>query len=196
MKIQNSLRLPFLLAVLCAWGSGAPVRAADEAATAALAKESEDYCASTINKDRPTPPELIVAKVNEACALLEKEGAAAFPKFSGKGSAFLYEGTYVWVHRLADSAMLMHPIKYKMVGNNLIGLKDAKGKRFFVVMNNLAKEKGEGWVEYYWPKPGSEDSVRKISFVKKGKLADGTEVIVGSGLVNFSDADVAKLPLQ
>lgn len=196
MKTQKTLRRSFLLAVVCALGNWTPAQAADEAAAAALAKESEDYCASTINKDRPTPPDVIVAKVNEACALLEKEGAPAFPKFSGKGSAFLYEGTYVWVHRLGDSAMLMHPIKHKMVGTNLIGLKDAKGKRFFVVMNNLAKEKGEGWVEYFWPKPGSEDSVRKISFVKKGKLADGTEVIVGSGLVNFSDADVAKLALQ
>jgi hypothetical protein len=172
------------------------VFAADDAAAAALAKESEDYCASTINKDHTTPPAVVIAKVNEACALLEKEGTAAFPKFSGKGCAFLYEGTYIWVHRLENSEMLVHPIKYKMVGNQMVGLKDANGKRFFVAMNNLVKEKGEGWVEYYWPKPGSQDSTRKISFVKKSKLADGTEVVVGSGLVNFSDADMAKLELH
>jgi signal transduction histidine kinase len=100
------------------------------------------------------------------------------------------------VHELKDSKMLMHPIKYKMVGNNLVGLKDAKGKRLFVVMNDLVSEKGEGWVEYYWPKPGSDDSVRKISFVKKATLPDGTDVVVGSGLVNFSDADVSKLDLH
>lgn len=168
----------------------------DSSPAAALAAESEAYAISTLNKERPTPPAVIIAKVNEACALLQKEGLAAFPKFSGKDSAFIYEGTYVWVHQLKDSKMLMHPIKYKMVGNNLVGLKDAKGKRLFVVMNDLVSEKGEGWVEYYWPKPGSNDSVRKISFVKKGTLPDGTDVVVGSGLVNFSDADVSKLDLR
>ena len=163
----------FLIATVAVMTAVLPARAGDDA-TAALAAESETFCASTVNKAQPTAPAVIIAKVNEACALLEKEGPAAFPKFSGKGSAFLYEGTYVWVHTLAEAKMLMHPIKYKMVGNSLIGLKDAKGKRFFVVMNDLAREKGEGWVEYYWPKPGTEESVRKISFIKKGKLADGT----------------------
>ena len=185
----------FLIATVAVMTAVLPARAGDDA-TAALAAESETFCASTVNKAQPTAPAVIIAKVNEACALLEKEGASAFPKFSGKGSAFLYEGTYVWVHTLTEAKMLMHPIKYKMVGNSLIGLKDAKGKRFFVVMNDLAREKGEGWVEYYWPKPGTEESVRKISFIKKGKLADGTEVVVGSGLVNFSEAEVAKLELH
>jgi len=188
--------LVFLAVSVAMIALGLPALAADETAVAALAAESETFCATTINKAQPTPPAVVMAKVNEACALLEKEGPAAFPKFSGKSSGFLYEGTYVWVHSLAAAKMLMHPIKYKMVGNNLIGLKDAKGKRFFVVMNDLVKEKGEGWVEYYWPKPGTEESVRKISFVKKCQMADGTEVVVGSGLVNFSDADVAKLELH
>jgi hypothetical protein len=162
---------------------------------ATLAAESEKFCAST-QPDRPTPPDVIIKKVNEACALLEKEGPAAYPKFKGTGSAFIYEGTYIWIHRLSDAEMLMHPIKNQMVGNKLIGLKDAKGKRFFTAMNALVKEKGEGWVEYYWPKPGTEDSTRKISFVKKCKMSDGVEVVVGSGIYNASEADLAKLELH
>jgi hypothetical protein len=176
--------------------AGPQLLAEDDPQAAALATESQTYCAGTVVKGRPTSPEAIVAKVNEACALLEKEGPAAFPKFSGKNSPFLYEGTYVWVHSLAEGRMLVHPIKYKMVGNKLMSLKDVKGKRFFAVMNDLVREKGEGWVEYYWPKPDTEESVRKISFVKKCRMADGTDIVVGSGLVNFSDADVAKLELH
>ena len=170
--------------------------AADNATSAALAAESEAYCTTTINKDRPTPPAIIIAKVNEACALLEKEGVAAFPKFQGKNSPFIYEGSYVWVHSLSNGEMLMHPIKYKMTGNILVGLKDSNGKRFFVVMNDLVREKTEGWVEYFWPKPGTQETVRKISFVKKCKMPNGGEVVVGSGLYNFSEADVAKLELH
>jgi len=172
------------------------LRAADGVTDAdALAKESEDYCTSTA-QTRPTPPDVIVAKVNEACALLEKEGRAAFPKFSGKGSPFIYEGTYVSVHSLADCTTLVHPLKPKMVGNQLTSLKDAKGKRFYITEDDLVRTKGEGWVEYYWPKPGSQEIARKITFVKKCKLPDGTEVVVCSGMSNFSDADAAKLELH
>lgn len=174
-----------------------PIAAADdESPAAALAAESAAVCAGTADKAHPTPPQTVIAKVNDACALIEKEGSAAFPKFSGKGSAFLYEGTYVWIHTLTDAKMLVHPIKYKMVGHDLVSVKDARGKRFFVVMNDLVADKGQGWVEYYWPAPGSDEPVRKISFVKKCRLPDGVEVVVGSGLVNFSDADVAKLDLH
>jgi hypothetical protein len=62
-----------------------------------LAAESETYVKTTA-KETPTAPEAIVAKVDEACALLKKDGPAAFPKFKGKGSPFLFEGTYIWIH--------------------------------------------------------------------------------------------------
>lgn len=190
--MKTTVTLLLTVATLCATTS---LFAADDPAAAALAAESEAYCTSTI-QERPTPPAAIIAKVNEACALLEKDGPASFPKFSGKGSAFIHEGTYIWIHSLADSEMLVHPIKYKMVGNKLIGLKDTNGKRFFVVMNDLVREKGEGWVEYAWPKPGTQESVRKISFVKKCKMANGVEVVIGSGIYNGAAADLAKLELH
>jgi hypothetical protein len=185
--------LSWLLVVGAAW-LAPQLRAADEAA-AALAKESEDYCTSTI-KDQPTPPEAVMGKVNEACALLEKEGRAAFPKFSGKGSAFIYDGTYITVHTLADHVCLVHPIKFKMVGQNVTAFKDAKGKRFYLVEDELAAQKGEGWVEYYWPKPGTQEAVRKITFIKKCKLPDGTEVVVCSGFYRFNDEAVSKLTVN
>ena len=160
-----------------------------------LATESEEYVKSTI-KPTPTMPATIVAKVEEACALLAKEGPASFPKFKGKGSNFLFEGTYIWIHSLKETKMLVHPIKYKMEGNELIGLKDQKGKRFFVAMNNVVNEKGAGWVEYFWPVPGSSDIVRKISYVKKCTMSDGTDVVIGAGIYNGDPAEIAKLDIK
>lgn len=168
----------------------------DDTAAAALAAESTAYCTATVNKDRPTPPSVVIAKVNDACALLAKEGPAAFPKFSGKGSPFIYEGTYIAVDGLNDDVPLVHPIQYKIVGHKMTALKDAHGKRIFIMFGSVAREKGEGWVEYYWPKPGTEEVARKISFVKKCTMANGVDVVVISGLYNFSDADVAKLELH
>lgn len=160
-----------------------------------LAAESEKYCSSTAKKE-PTAPATVVKKVDEACALLEKEGQKAFPKFQGKGSTFIFDGTYMWVHTLKDAKMLMHPIKHKMVGNLYTGLKDKNGKRFFVVMNQICTEKKSGWVEYLWPKPGTDEATRKISYVKTCKLPDGTAVVVGCGLYNYAEKDLKELEIN
>lgn len=160
-----------------------------------LAAESEAYVKSTA-KETPTAPEAIIAKVDEACALLKKEGPAAFPKFKGKDSPFLFEGTYIWIHSLKETKMLMHPIKFKMEGNELIGLKDEKGKRFFVAMNNVANETGQGWVEYYWPVPGTKDIVRKVSYIKKCTMADSVDVVIGCGIYKGDPAAMAKLDIK
>lgn len=169
------------------------VLAQDAAATLAL--ESETYCNSTAN-DRPTDPKIVMAKVDEACALLEKEGTAAFPKFQGKDSPFIYEGTYIWIHGLSDGVMLMHPIKYKLNGQSIIGMKDTDGKRFFATMNKVVRENGSGWVEYQWPKPGSTESIHKVSYVKGCKTADGIDVVVGSGLYKVDKVATAGLSIN
>lgn len=162
---------------------------------AELASESEAYCKSTA-KERPTSPQAIIDKVNAGSAVLAKEGTAAFPKFKGNGSPFLFEGTYIWVHNLKEGKMLMHPIKYKMEGNKYIGLKDKTGKRFFVIMNKVVKEKGSGWVSYMWPKPGSKGLVKKISYVKGVKSADGIDLVLGCGIYNGNQAELAKLEIH
>lgn len=160
-----------------------------------LAAESVAYLKTT-EKTTPTMPATIVAKVEEACKLLTAKGTAAFPEFMGKNSPFLYEGTYIWLHTLEDATMLMHPIKPKMVGKKLIGLKDHNGKRFFVIMNDVVNKKGgNGWVEYLWPIPGTKDVVRKVSYVKKCTMSDGTDVVIGSGIYNGDKAAMDKLEI-
>ena len=160
-----------------------------------LAAESEAYVKTTV-QSTPSRPETIAAKVEEACALLAQEGPAAFPRFKGKGSPFLFEGTYMWVHTLKETRMLMHPIKYKMEGRELADLKDEKGKPFFVAMNDLVRTEGQGWVGYHWPVPGSKEIARKVSYVKKCTMADGVEVVVGAGLYHVDPAGTDRLGIH
>ena len=87
-------------------------------------------------------------------------------------------------------------MQYKTVGQKLKNIKDAKGKPIFVIMSSLVREKGEGWVEYDWPKPGTDEVVHKITFVEKATLPNGAEVVVSSGLYNYNKDDVAKLELH
>ena len=152
-----------------------------------IAKETEQAAAaSAVNK--PTP-EIIVQKVNKGCSLLEKEGKTAFSKFQGKESEFIFAGTYLWVHEIKESTMRMHPIKYKLEGKRLIRLKDQTGKRFFAVMNQVAEDKGAGWVSYVWPKPGEKKPSEKISYVKKCMI-DGIAHVVGAGVYDISSKDI------
>lgn len=154
----------------------------------ALAKESEAQCAATA-ATKPTP-QIIIQKVEEACALLAKEGDAALPKFKGKSSSFLFAGTYIWIHDM-NGVMIMHPIKPSMVGQHLIGLKDSNGKLFFTEMNNLVRDKGAGWVDYYWPKPGEKDRSLKVSYVKKTAFK-GKEYVVGCGVYDITLEEIQK----
>ncbi|RIX45577.1 MAG: methyl-accepting chemotaxis protein [Rhodocyclales bacterium GT-UBC] len=72
---------------------------------------------------------------------------------------------YFWINDLNDM-MVMHPIKPEMNGTKLDQLKDKNGKYFFVEFNRMVKAQGSGFVDYLWPKPGSDQGVPKISYVK------------------------------
>ena len=62
--------------------------------------------------------------------------------------------------------MVMHPIKPELDGKDLSENKDPKGKLLFIEMVKVTKDKGDGYVDYYWPKPGQQQPILKISFVK------------------------------
>lgn len=168
----------------CVWSAASYAEVSE--AEAVLAKDSEAFCASTA-KDKPTV-NIIMDKVKQAVALLEKEGAKAFPKFKGKNSEFIFNGTYIWVHS-RDGKMLMHPIKPAMVGTDVLAIKDSDGKQFFAEMNAVVDKNGDGWVEYKWPKPGQKDSSVKVSYVH-GVTLDGKKAVAGCGVYDLTLKDV------
>ncbi len=177
------LRIPLILVTACCavWLSAA------EPDPMELAKESEARCTATAG-DKATP-HLVMQKVKEAAALVEKEGRAAFPKFKGKDSPFLFCGTYIWIHD-SEGRMQMHPIKPKMEGKDLLGLKDSKGKTFFVDMNAVAAA-GGGWVDYMWPKPGEKEPSLKVSYVAQAKHG-GETFIIGCGVYDITLDEIKK----
>jgi len=61
--------------------------------------------------------------------------------------------------------MVMHPIKPELNGKDLSQNKDPNGKFLFVEFVNTVKAAKEGFVDYYWPKPGFEEPVEKLSHV-------------------------------
>ncbi len=85
---------------------------------------------------------------------------------------------YFWINDM-QHIMLMHPIKPALDGKNLSNLKDKNDKRIFDEFIKVCRAQGAGFVNYLWPKPGFEEPVEKISYVKRLAAWDW---IVGTGL--------------
>ncbi len=80
--------------------------------------------------------------------------------------AMRYDGkNYLWIND-THPTMVMHPMKSALDGEDLSGFKDPNGKYLFNAFVQVCRADGEGLVDYFWPKPGSDEPVAKISYVK------------------------------
>lgn len=88
------------------------------------------------------------------------------------------DNDYFWINDLGPS-IVMHPFKPELDGKDVSDMKDPNGKKLFVEFVNVCKDKGAGFVDYMWPKPGMDKPVSKVSYVK---LYKPWGWIVGSGI--------------
>lgn len=88
------------------------------------------------------------------------------------------QDNYFWINDMYPK-MIMHPVKPELEGQDLTAIKDRSGQKIFISFVDMVKLKGEGFVDYLWPKPGAKEAVAKISFVKGYKAWDW---IIGSGM--------------
>lgn len=85
---------------------------------------------------------------------------------------------YFWVNDM-QHALLMHPIKKKIIGKNMANSQDADGKYHWREMVTTVKADGEGFVEYRYKGPQFKEPKDKVSYVKG---LDAWGWIVGSGI--------------
>jgi methyl-accepting chemotaxis protein len=97
---------------------------------------------------------------------------------------------YFWINDTGPK-MIMHPVKPALDGTDLTAIKDPMGTALFVEFAKKATKDGAGFVEYYWPKPGNEKPVAKISYVKFIPVWDW---VIGSGLyIDDLHAEINKI---
>ncbi len=101
--------------------------------------------------------------------------------------AMRYDGSnYFWIND-EHPTMIMHPMKPELDGTDLSSFKDPSGKAVFVEFVQAAQAPGGGFVHYLWPKPGKEQPVAKLSFVKRFTPWGW---VIGTGIY-IDDVDVA-----
>jgi len=85
---------------------------------------------------------------------------------------------YVWVHDL-QYRMVMHPMRPELEGEDLSHLTDARGKHFFLAMNDVVRREGKGEIDYFWPRPSDQEPIHKVSHVA---LFEPWQWVLGSGI--------------
>jgi signal transduction histidine kinase len=119
--------------------------------------------ATTAFADKATKGE-IIAKVKEAATMITNKGQdATFKEINNKKGKFVWKDTYVFVIDF-EGTLLARAFRQGAIGQNWINWKDRSNppKQPNKEMIDLAKDKGEGWVEYMFPKPGQDAPSKKI----------------------------------
>lgn len=119
-----------------------------------------------------------VAMVKKAAAKIKAEGKEkAFAAFADPANKEFHDrDLYIFVYDM-NGVNLAHGNNPKMVGKNLMEMKDREGKPLIREMVNIAKSKGSGWVDYKWPNPVTQSMEAKSSYVEKVD-----DMLVGSGI--------------
>lgn len=124
--------------------------------------------------------EFTSAQVYSAVELIEEEGEQAFPQFRVKNSQWFHDDFYIFVWR-TDGIRVVYPPDVSGEGQDVSNLEDFNGKPIGQMFINMTQgEEGEGWINYYWPRPGETEPSKKYTFIK-GASFDNQTYIVGSG---------------
>ena len=83
--------------------------------------------------------------------------------------------------------MVTHPIKSELNGKNMVRHNTAYISKAFRQFVDTARTEGSGFVAYDWPKPGSSELEKKVSFVAKSNQWNW---VLGTG-VYFTDVEQA-----
>lgn len=127
--------------------------------------------------DRGSPDEA-VAMVKKAVAYMKENGKEkAFAEFANTANTQFHDrDLYIYVYDMKGNC-IAHGNNPKMVGKNLLEMKDNSGKAIIKGFIEVANTKGKGWVDYKWPNP-----VTKAVELKSGYVEKADDVIVGSGV--------------
>ncbi|MGZ8262695.1 MAG: cache domain-containing protein [Burkholderiales bacterium] len=133
---------------------------------ATLALTASLAAAPAFSAESATAPEA-EAMVKKGVAYMKANGGEkAYAEITNKKGQFTDRDLYLVVYRL-DGMVLAHGQNEKMVGRNLIDLKDIDGKEFVRERVQLAKAKGTFWQDYKFTNPVSKKIEPKSMYCER-----------------------------
>lgn len=107
------------------------------------------------------------AMVKKGVSFIKANGAdKAYEEFNKKGGLFSDRDLYLVVYGL-DGVVRAHGSNPKMIGKNLIDLKDIDGKAFVKERVELGKAKPSFWQEYKFTNPENKKIEPKVMYCER-----------------------------
>jgi len=131
-----------------------------------LLKNAVDQAYSVLQSNDNASEGVLETRQNHAVHIIEK---LRYGK-QGKDYFFIID---------RDARMVMHPFKPELNGKDVSGSTDPNGTKLFSEMARICKAKGEGFVTYQWPLPGTNTLAPKLSYFK---MYEPWGWIVGTGV--------------
>ena len=133
--------------------------------------------------EKASRAEIISRSQDAAALILEKGEDAAYREINDPQAKFTWKGTYVYAIDLEGNMLARSFRTEKTVGKNFFNWQDKSNPPKYPIreMIEVAKTRGEGWVEYMYPKPGGDYAIsfKKIGYVYK---VPGRAIFVGAGI--------------
>lgn len=112
-------------------------------------------------------PEQAIAMVQKGVAFIKANGPdKGYAEFTSKTSSFKMQDLYLVVYGL-DGTVHAHGANEKMVGRNLIELKDVDGKAFVKERVELGKAKPNFWQDYKFTNPETKKIEPKSMYCER-----------------------------
>jgi len=146
----------------------------------AISPAGNAYLVGSGRYNMPLDRAFIVDLVEQAARMLNKQGKAGFARLRDQSGKFVFMDTYVFVLAL-NGVEYVNPAFPNLEGRNLLNYKDAAGNFLVRDMIDKTQDATSAWVEYFWPRPGSGEAVKKLAYVRRVGVGDES-MIVGAGL--------------
>lgn len=128
----------------------------------------------------PMERDFVVEQVEDAAALIERDGTDAFEVLRDPAGGFRFYDAYVFVFD-EEGVQRVNAAFPDKENRNLLDLEDAEGVVIGREMLDVVHERGAGWVDYLWPKPGDTRPSKKSSYVQGVRVGE-TLYVVGAGV--------------
>ena len=106
-----------------------------------------------------------VALVHKAIASFKSAGREKTLDDVNRGK-FVLKDLYITVWD-GNGVNLAHSVTPKIVGKNMLGVRDADGKAFMQEAINLQKTQDKGWINFRWPNPVSGKIEAKSTYIER-----------------------------
>jgi len=120
----------------------------------------------TAQGKRGTPAEA-EALAKKAVEYVKANGTEkSIASFNDANGKFVDGDLYILLYTM-EGKCLAHGANPKIVGKDMLDMKDADGKLFVRERIEIAKTKGKGWQNYKWTNPLSKKIEDKVTYVQK-----------------------------